>query len=113
MWKLIGAAMAAVVGVCVMAGYAAAQDRGAWFKSLRQPGTNISCCDVSDCKRTEAEYEGGGWVADSVNPTQLGQRVVIPDASIVRNIPSIDGEAYLCQSPTGRVYCFIPPSPGS
>ncbi len=39
------------------------QDRGSWFKSLKQPGTGYSCCDISDCRRAEADWREGQWWA--------------------------------------------------
>jgi hypothetical protein len=109
MWKLIGAAMAAVVGVCFMAGYAGAQDRGAWFKSLKNPTNGASCCDVADCLQTEARWQGG-WFA--THPS--GRVVAVPPDVVLKKPMSIDGEAYACwlgSSTTMR--CFVPPSPGS
>lgn len=39
-------------------------DRGAWFKSLKQPDTGYGCCDISDCHVTdEAEFRDGEWWA--------------------------------------------------
>lgn len=104
-------AAAVGIGLLVLAAYspAWAQDRASWFKSLKQPGTGISCCDVSDCKQTRAEWRGEGWRAALPD----GTMVSVPDAKIVKNKPSIDGEAYLCSGPaSGAVYCFIPPNMG-
>lgn len=90
---------------------AQAQDRGAWFKSLKQPDApTVSCCDVSDCKKTEAQWQGGGWFAKLPD----GTPVPIPDKKIVTKTPSLDGEAYLCANPKSRhVYCFVPPDFGT
>jgi len=80
------------------------EDRGAWFRSLKQPVTGMSCCDVSDCRRTEADWRGGQWwakVQDSWTP-------IPPDKQLQKL--SIDGDAYVCSGPRGTIYCFIPPS---
>ena len=87
---------------------AMAQDRAAWFKSLMQPDTGLSCCDISDCMKTRAEFRSGGWIADV-----RGVWTPIPPRAVLRDPPSIDGEAYVCSSPARKIYCFIPPSPGS
>ena len=86
-----------------------AQDRGAWFKSLMRPDVGTSCCDTSDCRRAvDADWREGQWW------TRLaGQMTPIPDAKVLRDPPTIDGEAYVCAAPDRTVYCFIPPSPGS
>jgi hypothetical protein len=84
-----------------------AQDRASWFKSLKQPGTGISCCDISDCKRTSADWRDGQWHA-VVN----GEWTPIPPEKELDK-KSIDGDAYVCSSPTRRVYCFIRPDFGT
>lgn len=90
-------------------GHALAEDRGAWFKSLKQPGSAISCCDVSDCRRApDANWQAGQW-----HTTIEGEMTPIPNDKVVRDPPSIDGAAYVCAAPSRHVYCFIPPSPGS
>ena len=72
---------------------ARAEDRHAWFKSLTMPGTTISCCDISDCRRTEADWHGGQWWA-----TVDGQWTPIPPNKELSK-RSIDGDAYVCASP--------------
>lgn len=100
--------LGAVIGIlATMIVQANAEDRGAWFKSLKQPDTGISCCDISDCKRTDASWRAGIWHATAGDGTE----VEIPPAKIV-DIESIDGEAYVCLSPFKTVYCFIKPNPG-
>lgn len=101
------------LGMLLLALYQPAwsQDRGAWFKSLKQPGSGVSCCDISDCKRVEAKWQGDGWIALS-NVTK--QWTPIPPGKVLQNKPSIDGDAYLCEGPaSGTIYCFVKPDIGS
>jgi hypothetical protein len=84
-----------------------AQDRASWFKSLKQPGTEISCCDISDCRRAEANWRNGQWHA-----VVEGQWTPIPPEKELDK-KSIDGDAYVCSSPTRRIYCFIKPDFGT
>lgn len=84
------------------------EDRGTWFKSLKQPGTDVSCCDISDCKRTDATWRKGQWFATDGD----GGEVEIPPGRVIDK-ESIDGEAYVCLSSTKKVYCFVKPSPGA
>lgn len=100
----------AAVALVLMAWPAPAQDRGAWFKSLRMPGSGVSCCDISDCKQTDAQWQAGGWWAVSRYHKKL---VPIPPAKVLQKPMSIDGEAYLCEGQAGTIFCFVPPSPGS
>lgn len=80
--------------------------RAAWFKGLKQPGNGISCCDVSDCRRADAEWRGGEkgqWWA-----TVNGAWTPIPPGTELAT-RSIDGDAYVCASPAGHIYCFVRP----
>ena len=98
-----------VAAISIMSVGANAQDRGDWFKSLRQPGSGQSCCDLADCKRTEADWKGEGWVAHYPD----GEPVRVPNSIILKK-PSIDGDAYLCSHPQSKkLYCFIRPDIGS
>ncbi len=103
---------------CVLAGGAAAQpplqvaqsssDLSAWFKSLRQPANGISCCDESDCRVTKARPTADGWEA------QLGARwVAIPEDKIIAGAEHpLTGQAVLCATPQGYIYCFVIPRSG-
>lgn len=127
----------ALVLSLIVAGAAQAEDtaasrdpaRGTWFKSLKQPATGHSCCDISDCRQTQAEQlDDGSWKA-IVNGTWRS----IPPGKVLPKPLSIDGEAYVCNAPDrasgpaaingtgavidlpmtpGIIYCFVPPVPG-
>jgi hypothetical protein len=92
------------------------QTRSDWFKSLLQPGTEFSCCDISDCRRTEARWERGQWWAEI-----KGTWRPIPATAVVNHPISIDGDAYVCASNINDwriridpvIYCFVPPHFGS
>lgn len=89
-----------------------AEDRGAWFKSLKQPATGASCCDISDCRRTEATLNviqnAAGervdqWIADVE-----GEMTPIPSEKVLDK-KSIDGEAYVCSGYGRKIFCFVKP----
>ena len=92
-------------------------DRGAWFKSLAQPDTGLSCCDISDCHPTKSEYRGNTWWAEIAGKmVEVPANKVLPKASIFE-------DAVVCNSdPTGfadgsrrsppTIYCFVPPPMG-
>lgn len=79
-----------------------------WFKSLKQPGSGFSCCDKSDCRRTDADWRAGQWWA-----VVSGEWTPIPQDKVLLDKQSIDGDAYVCSSPNRRIYCFVRPDIGS
>lgn len=123
--------MTRTVAVMIALGLAAmataeANERGDWFKRLRQPETGKSCCDIADCIRTDADWRNGRWWAEI-----RGHWVPVPPAAIVSDTTSIDGSAYVCAAvmPLGfarplsaemevqilrdGIFCFVPPDLGS
>jgi hypothetical protein len=86
----------------------AQESLGAWFQSLRVPGTPISCCDESDCKRTKARIGPAGYEA----LTPDGHWISVPESAIIRGKPNLAREAVLCLVPPSAVYCFVPDTEG-
>jgi len=89
--------------LAIAATSAHSEDRGSWFKSLRQPVTGASCCDIADCRQTKADWQKGQWWADV-----QGEWTPIPKEKELAKT-SIDGEAYVCSGYDRRIYCFVPP----
>lgn len=107
--------------------------RSAWFKSLTVPGTGGSCCDISDCRRTEAEWKDGRWWAAVAMPDKTSKWMPIEPGRVLAKPRSIDGEAYVCSSAGSvagpafepgigaytrpasdpLIYCSVPPDMGS
>jgi hypothetical protein len=73
-----------------------------WFQSLRQPGTGVSCCSISDCRQTDfrsvdSHYEvmiEGTW------------RPVPPD-KVLQRMDNPTGRAVVCWTPTLGIMCFV------
>ena len=84
-------------------------ERDAWFRSLKMPGSNASCCSLKDCDVTDARQEAdGSWSA-----LVAGEWLAVPPDKVLASPLSIDGSAYICASQySGTVLCFIPPIPG-
>jgi hypothetical protein len=93
-----------------------AADRNDWYKSLKMPGTNASCCEIADCHSTDADWRNDQWWV-VIN----GKWQRVPDAKVLASPPSIDGSAYVCLGtpswsfggppPTEPIiYCFVPPN---
>lgn len=114
--------MRALLILLLASGPAWASPRGDWFSSLKIPATGGSCCDVSDCHQTEAEFRGTSWWAKVE-----GEWTLIPKEKVLVNPKTLDGEAYVCNSPTRQgggfgsttsqpsapiIYCFVPPTMG-
>lgn len=89
------------------------QDRGAWFKGLKQPDTGLSCCSISDCHPVPSKFEKGQWWALSRNTKRFEP---IPDEKVLIDKTSILHEAVLCESEYTQVFkpfCFVPLPSGS
>lgn len=78
-----------------------------WFKSLKQPGSGASCCDVTDCKRTEFTIEGNSYRA-IVN----GKWMDVPPEKVISNVGNPVGQAIVCYPVTATqpsdIFCFVP-----
>lgn len=81
-------------------------DRARWFKELMVPGTDVSCCDISDGHPVEARFADGGWQVH-----WAGAWRPVPPAIVLRTV-SIDRNAYLFVY-HGAWRCFVPPNLGS
>jgi hypothetical protein len=120
-------------------GPALARDRGynnppdiqQWFKSLERPDLpgsrgNRSCCDVSDCHRTEFTLKNGHYrarlgriIGDTRPPVwELTEWVDIPDERVIKDKGNPVGDAVICHGETTsdadhthiipHIYCFVP-----
>jgi hypothetical protein len=81
-----------------------------WFEQLRQPGSGMLCCSISDCRtRNYREQEGkfeveidGGWIG-------------VPGNTVLRDAANPTQKAVVCYARkpdrvgTVEIYCFIPP----
>jgi len=115
----LAAILAAAILVAIATWHATrpanAEDRGAFFKGLKQPDTGISCCDISDCKVTKAyEMRGDQWWSLAETLQHGAIWVPIPPNKVLapRARPAgIDpDEAILCSGVSGGVvFCFLAP----
>jgi len=106
---VFGVALALLV-TYVRSSNAADLDKGAWFNSLKMPGSGTSCCSIADCKQVDSEWRNDGWWALA----QTKGWISIPDGKIIKNKPNIMERAILCTSPGDQsLYCFLPPDMGT
>lgn len=98
-------ALLIVLAIYLTPSLLSAGEIGDWYKSLKVPGTGVSCCDISDCRRlpddmwrvNEGRFEvllPFGWVA-------------VPENRVLARPDNPTGRPVLCASPT-IVHCFVP-----
>jgi hypothetical protein len=82
-----------------------------WFKSLRQPKTELSCCDRSDCRTVQYRIVDGhfqafigGEFARWQNPPY--DWVDVPESSVLHRHDNPTGEGVACWSGQA-IICFI------
>jgi len=79
-----------------------------WYKNLKQPGTNYSCCNGSadgvqgDCRPTRAyRSDDGTWRA-----LVDGRWTPVPPSVVLKTLAP-DGNSHICAGKSGMIYCFI------
>lgn len=82
-----------------------------WFKSLRQPKTGTSCCDLADCRPVQyrivnGHYQAfiGGEFSRWQNPPY--QWMDVPETSVLHRHDNPTGEGVACWA-GGAIICFI------
>jgi len=73
-----------------------------WFNSLRQPGTGVSCCSISDCRPVDYRVSGAGYEVWIEN----GWRQV-PADKILQGRDNPIGRAVVCWTPALGIMCFV------
>lgn len=96
-------AVSAVADTDHMKMYHADTQTDAWMRSLMRPDTGTSCCNLTDCAPTDAEWRDGQWWA-----VLRGAWTPIPPEKVLYKPVSMDGEAWLCAGAT-TIFCFVPP----
>ncbi len=73
-----------------------------WFNSLRQPGTGVSCCSISDCRPVDYRVSGAGyevWIE--------GTWRQVPADKILQGRDNPIGRAVVCWTPALGIMCFV------
>ncbi len=73
-----------------------------WFRSLLQPGTEISCCSLSDCRETDYRVK-----ADHYEALVGGKWVAVPPDKILQRTDNPTGRAVVCWTPQRGIMCFV------
>jgi hypothetical protein len=82
-----------------------------WFRSLRQPNTEQSCCDRADCRTVryrvvDGHFQAfiGGEFARWQNPPYAW--VDVPEASVLHRHDNPTGEGVACWAGM-KIICFV------
>ena len=79
-----------------------------WFESLKQPN-GYSCCNLTDCRATEAEIRNGHWWA---REWYTSTWLEVPDKVVIYDKGNPVGLPVLCAIPNYdggyNVLCFVP-----
>ena len=86
-------------------------DLAPWFKSLRQPQTNLSCCDRSDCRMVRYRIMNGHFQAFIGQEFARWQNppndwVDVPEASVLHRHDNPTGEGVACWA-GAKIICFV------
>lgn len=73
-----------------------------WFRSLRQPGTGMSCCSIADCRQTSFRIKGNHYEA-----LIDGTWKTVPPDRILSRTDNPTGEAVVCYTPYLGIMCFV------
>lgn len=123
---IAAAIIVAVIGLALWAWLASAEAhdlaamsdpaRDQWFRSLKVPERNTSCCDLRDGAAISPDRvrqeKDGSWSVDLG-----GGFIPVPPDRVVTNPPSIDGMPYVFMMGTAtadspnRIRCLVPPVP--
>ena len=74
-----------------------------WFQSLRQPGTDVSCCSIADCRPVDYQVGPMGyevWIT--------GRWHAVPPERVIRGKANPLGRGVVCYTPPLGILCFIP-----
>ena len=78
----------------------------AWFESLKQPGSGVSCCSIADCRPVEYRL-----VADGYEAYIDTKWVHVPDDKVLHGTFNPVARGIVCRSPiSGTILCFVPAS---
>lgn len=84
-----------------------------WFHGLRQPGTNASCCDLSDCRAVGTRIGEAGYevlLTPASFPIAEERWVHVPPQTILHGKDNPLGRGVVCWTPSRGVLCFVKPA---
>lgn len=103
--RCCGKGIAAVaLALMLLCGSVQAGDIGEWFKSLRQPDTGMSCCDLSDCRALKDDE----WrlVDGDYEVILHGRWEKVPEDKVLHRRDNPKQAPVLCAMT--KIFCFVP-----
>ena len=108
-------AIAILVGVCLAFSVRGAPPEnadpalGSFYRSLKRPGSSISCCSTADCRPVAVRWDHGkllAFIGDTFpnNPNPGWHEV--PDNVVIRGVANQAGQPVACWY-DGEIACFI------
>jgi hypothetical protein len=87
---------------------------GRWFQSLKQPGSHVSCCSLSDCRITDYRAGKDGYevlIDERVVPGATPQWLPVPAEAVLTGVSNPTGRAVVCAhaTPEIKILCFVTP----
>ena len=73
-----------------------------WFRSLLQPGTQVSCCSIADCRPTDYRTDGNRYEA-----LIGGKWLAVPPDKVLDRTDNPTGRAVVCWTPNRGIMCFV------
>lgn len=74
-----------------------------WFQNLRQPGSNIGCCSIADCRARPTKVDAEGFYEVLIDD----KWVKVPPDKILQHEPNPTGRPIVCYTPYFGIMCFV------
>ena len=104
--------IAGATPACAQDHHGHAQHHENFYLHLKQPGTNMSCCNNSDCRPADHRVQADGTIQFKV----AGRWLTVP-ADRTMEVLTPDEAGHWCgvreSTPTPHTYCAILPRAGS
>lgn len=73
-----------------------------WYRSLKQPGSGVSCCSIADCRPVDYRTDNGAYEVFIDDKW----RTVPPDKVLQQMVNPV-GRAVVCYTPALGILCFV------
>lgn len=81
-----------------------------FFRSLKQPGTSISCCDISDCRPVKTRFHGDSlqvFIPAKDFQQGIDDWVNVPPGKMLTPRENPTGEPIACWNKWIGVLCYL------